>query len=78
MRVPAVRQGCAYLCCEVGEGGVQSLAGMMLMLSDIHSQEQRIWCWVTPCIVPVNRGLMPWRKHPNPGLFGDQRGFLCV
>lgn len=50
-----------------------------LVLPDIHSQEQRIWCWVTPCIVPVNRGLLPWKKHPNPGLFGgDQHGVLCV
>lgn len=39
MRAPAVRQGCASLCCEAGEGGVQSLAGMVLVLSDIHSQE---------------------------------------
>lgn len=48
------------------------------LLSDTHSQEQRIWCWVSPCIVPVNRGSMPWREHPNPALFGDQHGFLCV
>lgn len=46
------------------------------------------WCYLTsiarsrglgaPCIVPLKRGLMPWRKHPNPGLFGHQRGFLCL